>query len=289
MRAYEAIMADIVRDTHDDALRLEFASSVEPQYPAWSAYVRAEIEAGAWRRSVHSLGVLAGNRWRLIEDEHLAWEGQLRKYLRCPHIVYDRGLPSEITIDAGMFVEYGAHILKIFPIRHVRFERDEEGFDFCELFRCPHLASLESMSLDDLTRKEREAMAASPFLGNCAALTLGGVDRKAKENDRDYYDLLASSAWLRNLITFERFPVARDSFPGESYDIVEEGRLDRWDRDVRAWTPVKEQGRELEARHGYIPWLHPRENRAHPFDAAYHRMRGTLPVIAAGTPVPYER
>ena len=287
MRSYEAIMADIVRDAHNDAVRLEFAESIQAQHPQWARYVQLEVEAGARRRKVAHYGP-QGDHEGMIAELRLRWEGQLRKYMVEPRIDYDRGLPTDVTLDAGMFVEYGSHILKIFPIRHVRFNRDEDGFDFCELFRCPHLASLESISLGDLTRKEREAMAVSPYLSNCAALTLGGMDFRVRETPRAFYDLLASGTWIRKLLTLDGCRLQYEGFPGERDEIVDEGRLDRHGHDFRAWTPLTEHGRELEATYGYIPWLHPSTVKAHRYDAAYHRLRGTLPPIAPGTPVPYK-
>lgn len=288
MRSYEEIMADIVRDAHDDALRLEFAESIKGQFADWSEYIRLRVDDGKYRRGRMQSWTGIGPGDGLIKRQQANWERQIRKYMRNPRIEYDRGLPTEVKLDGGMFVEYGGHILKMFPIRHVDFERDEDGFDFAELFRCPHLASLESFTATDLTRNEREAMAASPFLANCAAIRLGDPDHRAKESNADFYDLLASTSWLRSVLSIERSPSGYWEFPGDSYDI-DEGRFDRWGYDVRVWTPLKEQGRALEARWGYIPWLHRQQNDAHRYDAAYHRMRGTLPPIAPGTPVPYDQ
>jgi len=72
-------------------------------------------------------------------------------------------------------------------------------------------------------------------------------------------------------------------FPGDRY--VDTGEVDFHGAPVYGWIGLTPEGRALESEHGYVPWLHRRENSVDAYDAAYFVASGILPVKAPGSPV----
>jgi hypothetical protein len=73
-----------------------------------------------------------------------------------------------------------------------------------------------------------------------------------------------------------------NAFPGQRY--VDTGRDDMQGRMVKDWTDLAPAGKALEAKYGYIPWLH-EANMVEPLDAAWFVSKGILPVKPAGSSV----
>jgi hypothetical protein len=77
--------------------------------------------------------------------------------------------------------------------------------------------------------------------------------------------------------------LSHEGFPGERFGDTDE--VDWWGASVLGWRAMPPEGHELERTHGYLPWLHGKDNRASEFDAWYFVASGVLPVNVPGSRV----
>lgn len=177
-----------------------------------------------------------------------------------------RGFVEHVAIKAHRFLEVADELYDAAPIRHLTITY-AKGLDhqdsalFARLMASPHLARIRSLrfpviypsneltELNRLTDEDIATLAASPLLRGLRYLDL--------ENERKLtvraFDALAASTTL-NELSFVRYDLQHYERPGTfSFGSSGPRVLASTYRPLEGWTA------ELEARHGRIPWLHPRD------------------------------
>jgi len=171
-----------------------------------------------------------------------------------------RGFIEHLAVKAKAFLPFADFLYSLVPVRHLTLTYCPAVID--ELVASPHLARIHTLDLpnrmlnnhytrlNELTDDHLRVLAASPHLGKLAyldledntALTPRGLDHLALSPH-----LPALSHVRHDVYTYDRV----FGQYGDYQRRLAERRTELW-RD------------ELEARHGYLPWLHPDEHYGSP-------------------------
>lgn len=285
--SYENHLLAVIRDPEIDAPRLEFAAARHAQEPDQERFIQLQVEEAQRRRA---RGSYAGDNFLgAPQDGALLRQLQLRaaKWAPGPTFAkytksyqYDRGFIAKIVIDPDMFLEYGEWLYANAPIRHVGFSRVEQGtFPMNELAASPLLRRLDSLDFTncDVTDESVTELAKSPNLERLTVLDLSHNARVGLPS----FEALAANTSTRRLLCVLRSQRDRVRVPGDRYEATDEYDLEG--RSVYGWTAIGREGEALEQTHGYIPWLHPRENDCEPLDAAWYVTNGLRPARPPGS------
>lgn len=275
MTRYEALIQAITANPGDDAPRIAFADHIRASDPERAQFIDRQLESARRRRERRSFSVGdPDDRERLFES---SWSRLIAKYARDWR--YDRGFVAKLFIDPYLFLEYGEWLLINFPVTVVNFVHPDEGpFPWQELADSPLLASLEAIVIWDrfrdihLTQADVLKFCVSPHLARLRYLGFPRFDVTPEA-----YEALASIPAIKKLLVLG---LEDPAFPGQRFEETDE--QDMQGRYLMRWSPVSEHGRELEAAHGYLPWLH-RANGADAYDVGYFVAKGLLPVRAPGS------
>lgn len=281
------VYREICDNPHDDAPRLEFARLIEPSDRTWAAFIRHEIDATNMYRAGDVPDTYqtpsAASRWAapLLP---LAARGMIH------NIKFHRGFPSLIQMHPGVFAEYGEQIFKLAPIRHVDFAApyDEEGniyvdergrdekFPIDQVLASPAVARLESIGLEllRLPRDWAKQVVACPRLDNCMYLSL----HRSVHTHGDLIELLESPA-MRKLVFLRSKYVGGD---GESSKLGLHSARSHGQGGPETTTYFYgELTKTLEAKYGYIPWLHVKGMQR--LDLHWYVANGRYPKFPAGS------
>lgn len=273
MTRYDELLAAITTDPEDDAARLAFAEYIQASEPDRSQFIEDQVELTRERRQRR--GWATREAHPLMAQHEDEWANIIAAF--ATRWTFDRGFITSICIDPYLFLEHGAWLFANAPIRLVELTPPMEGpFPMAKLAESPLLSRLDGLSLHDETigQQDLEQLAASPHLDRL--LILASVHL---EIDSAIYETLARNPQLRKALGVR---LSHETFPGQSYEAT--GARDANDRAIHAWTDLTPEGRALEARHGYLPWLHA-ESICERLDAAWLVAQGTLPVKPPGSPV----
>ena len=280
MTAYEELLHSVTSDPEDDRARLAFAAHIRASEPERARFIELQVE---WARECRARGdrarvqgISVHSEWQALLKRHEAeWVRPLAKY--ATNWTFDRGFVVGISIDPEIFLEYGEWLFVNAPIRVVEFFTAEGSFPTDELAASPLLQHLDAIALprNHITGHDVERLAKSPNLTRLLHLVSFQYQKPLGANA---YDALASSPLTRKLLRV-RFD-DRD-FPGERYE--DTGEVDFHGAPVYGWTEPTPDGVALEAKYGYIPWLHRRDNGVDAYDAAYFVSQGILPVRPPGS------
>ena len=293
MTIEEAFRA-ICDNPEDDDLRLQFADLEDSADPRRAEFIRASL-AGAHRRR-HD--VFTGERIEWLTDNHLErWAGPLVRFLPLTRhagrlagpsgLEFDRGFPSKIDIHPHVFLEYADLLFRLAPLRHVRFREvyDEDRlaqnqpFPLEQILAMPQLARLDSFGFrllgdrweDVMPKDTGRQLAACPHLTRCLWLDFGQRGGYVRCEE------LVESEQIRKMICLEHYPV---QLIGEQ--TTDDIDVEHGPHRIRTFL---EEGKELERRYGYIPWLHPSHNKgAWYLDVAWDVAQGNRPKYPPGTP-----
>lgn len=272
-------MRDIIQSPYDNELRMRWASEVESSDPGWAEYIRDTLILNERSRRD---GV---DRTRTLLSYPERWAKNLIPYVHSTRaMTFVRGLPMEVGLQPSMFLEYAQAIFRAAPVRHVRFVNpyDEDGallesgkpikFPLAELLASPDLAHLDSIEFQDCVLPDDfgEQLAACPHLTRCLYLNFW----HQRVTERDLRALAAGPLTGKMLGMRSE---TRDEIALHTYQVEAPERygMDTYYR----WSPV---ARELEDKHGYIPWLH-QENAPSVYDLRWHFENGRVPKVLAGT------
>lgn len=273
MTRYEELLTAVTSNTGDDAPRLAFAAHVRDAEPDRARFIEQQIEEARGRRARR--GYIHVSNDPLLRKHEAEWTRMVAKYAR--RWTFDRGFIAKIVIEPHLFLEYGDWLLLNYPIQMVELGKPDGGaFPATELADSPLLGRLDALVIRRvaLTEAEIERLGSSPHLARLLHLDL---DRQ--HVGLGIYDRLAAAPNLRKLLTLS----LEDGGPGQGY--ADTGRDDLQGRPVEAWTDVSPEGKALERKYGYLPWLHPEHNACEPLDAAWFVAQGILPVKPPGSPV----
>jgi Leucine Rich Repeat (LRR) protein len=153
-----------------------------------------------------------------------------------------RGFVDEITIKADLFLQKAGEIYRVAPVLHVRF-REAAGRG-AALAASPHLARLRSLSFDanGISDDDVVALAAAESVERLRYLDLTRNNLTSRG-----LEAICASPHLKGLIFCS---VAFNDCP----DPVD--RREYYNESQFEWVPTP-IGKELEAKHGPLPWLHP--------------------------------
>jgi hypothetical protein len=280
-----------------DEPRLEYAAACEAKDPSYAAYIRHEIErarpeSGVWRPGNEQVEKRIAHPF--LED--------------CYDVQLYRGFVEEVTMDPNVFIERGDRLLDRAPIRKITFTPKPlpMGLEMPlipqrvpslvpEIMACPHLARVYSIAFRDTNFQcwftdvpDIESILASPYLDRLLTFKLAS-ERFPAQLDDGYLP----SVWAR---AFDRpefrkmIAVGFFGYPGERSRSYEDG----WIRVTEA-TPMPEEGRALERKHGYLPTLHAanvwgnhESQRLFNNELVLEVLRGRLPKFPVGAPVTEE-
>ena len=177
--------------------------------------------------------------WRVgFESAAKAWQAE---------VTFVIGWPSELTLTAQDFVRHAAAIVTTMPLRHLNLRAVS---DTPEVFSGPAMDQIASLDASNQSWSDEavHALAVAPRLRSLRWLDL----RRSRLTDQRV-EILAGSSSLRMLDQIDlrdnpcRDPV--DAAAGYGFDPCT-GEI----ANGSVWLP--EFGKELESRHGEIPWLH---------------------------------
>lgn len=274
MTRYADLLTAVTSNVGDDAPRLAFAAHIRDSEPDRARFIEQQIEEASARRARRGYVHVANDPLRRKHEAE--WTRLIAKYAR--RWTFDRGFIAKMAIEPYLFLEYGDWLMLNYPIQMVELGEPEEGeFPVSELATSPLLARLEALAIRGVALTEGDI----ERLGSSAHFTrLLYLDLDRQRIGPGIYERLAALPNLRKLLTLS----LEDDGPGQSF--ADTGRDDMQGRAVYAWTDISPLGKELEAKYGYLPWLHPQQNRCEPLDAAWFVAQGILPVKPPGSPVP---
>ncbi len=283
---YQDCMKAILANPEDDAPRSELARVVRDSDPDWARFIELELDRSKGQRETrYQLGgndpdhLLSKNgnrrRWSRDLDFYMGELGVHRV------VKFHRGLPWLCSMNPYVFLEQGEYILnRIAPLRGIEFFRTrDESFPAKELTECPLLARLDfvgfapasSGSPTTLMPGDMEILASSENFSR-----LLGMDVRSNNMTLAAYEALATNPETRKCLSIDSsFRVASDGGPiGECsarFDIYPDRHFE-----------MSKEGRDLERKHGYLPWLH-NENVCDPADAKYWVDHKVLPAFVPGS------
>ena len=153
---------------------------------------------------------------------------------------FDRGFIGSVALTASDFLSHADRLLALAPIVHVEL-RDVALF-VEPLFACSHLARIRALSLSDsgLNDDDMRRLAESPHLQN-----VWWLDLSFNDIGPPGVETLATSTCLKN-VTF----LSLKSNPSDPRETL------AFEGELISDATLPPEGKALEARHGYIPWLH---------------------------------
>ena len=245
MNEEEALLQAVLEHPDDDGPRLAYAEWAERQpeesVRARAAFIRAQIailrmdDAAIDRGESYRHETLSD---RLREQYGVLWAGPIPAMAQ--DYAFGRGFVEYIRISARGFLDRAAELFAVAPIQHVDLTGVRDVTE--ELFASPYLARLRSLSMDRCGLYDIHLQMLAASVG---ATNLGWLSVTNNNIDMDGIEAIPNSPYLKKLryVDLEGNPVN----PGERV-ATESGVV------IESWLP--EPGKELESRHGYLPWLH---------------------------------
>lgn len=238
------LLKAVLDDPTNDVPRLAYADWCEQQSDettkARAQFIRTQISL------VNDFNSMSYSDW--FDTAHLEeklrntygsdWAGTLVTLV--DEYAFDRGFIAFVKMSAVSFLERAEQLFSLAPIRHLKLTGVLPFAD--ELFASPYLNNIISLDIDrcDLDDARLKTLAESPVLKHLKWLSVA-------ENNLgfDGADALAASPLSGQLAYVNFFGNPVD--PGGHYSTDNEFIMDSW---------LPEAGEQLEAKYGYLPWLH---------------------------------
>lgn len=283
---FHALHAAILGAPEDDAPRAALSSYLHAIDPDQSAFISMQLQRARRERRPDAFGhePPSTTERALLARHEAAWTRLIAPHIARrrdggPACTFHRGLVAHVVIDPEAFLAHAAELLVAAPIRHVDFAPLAPG-TLPRLLASDALAGLDSIGFIDqrLDDDAVAAIAASPHLARCVYLDLS-LNRLGPAA----FAAIAASPRLRGALVVERsggrgLDPALTWHPGEV--VISEVAPAKARATLQ---PISPEGRALEARHGYLPWLH-LDNRVSRFNARWFIDQGHLPITPTGTP-----
>lgn len=250
------LLADVVDAPFDNAPRLAYADHLdtESEGPSLRAeFIRLQIQL-ATERFDQPTAATAGDvnaeiarkmAWLtaqqrvqlLIDGNKAAWAAQLLQVADDVHFV--RGFVASVVVGAAAFVKDGALLLRQAPIVYIELRGTLGALD--PLIACPALADVRALSLSEegLNDDALGRFIVSPHLHQLWWLELGGNRIGMTGIDR----LAAANLARLRYVGLTGNPVDPHETVGADGYMIQDAAL-------------PPEGEALEAKHGFLPWLH---------------------------------
>ncbi|CAN5236152.1 hypothetical protein BH10ACI1_BH10ACI1_31300 [soil metagenome] len=238
------LLKAILDDPNNDVPRLRYADWCEQQSDeatkARGQFIKMQISL------VNDFDSMSYGDWfdasyleeNLRNNYSSIWAGSLVTLV--DEYTFDRGFIALVTLSAAGFLERAEQLFTLAPIRHLKLTGVLPFAD--ELFASPYLSNIVSIDIErcNLEDSHLKTLAESPELENLKWLSVA-------ENNIGFEgaDALAASALSKQLVYVNFFGNPVD--PGGKYSTDNEFIMDSW---------LPEAGEQLEAKHGYLQWLH---------------------------------
>jgi hypothetical protein len=285
---YEDCMLAILTNPEDDEPRRELAKFVRPSDPDLAEFIEFQLDHSQKKRARHGLIATPSRDEQLLDRHMTEWTRDLEFYLGeipfVPTIEFHRGLPWLCSMNPYTFLEHGEYIFnRVAPLRGVEFFADPEGdpFPAKEIAASPLLARLDEIRFheDTLRAGDLVVLTSSPHLERVMAWDV----RQNPLSLEDFEAFAANPRTRKCLMISNRYRVPSDEGPiGECYA--------RFDVYPYRNFDVSNEGKDLERKYGYLPWLH-KANICDPKDAHYWVEHHELPKYVPGSPadaaIPY--
>lgn len=272
MTRHDELLRAVTSNVDDDAPRLAFADHIRGTEPDRARFIEDQLARASARRAQR--GYVDTSEHPLLRAHRAEWTRTVARYAR--DWAFDRGFIAKLTIEPNLFLEYGEWLMINFPLQVVTFTRPDDGdFPIAELAASPLLSRLDAIIIRDVRLRESDLahLLASPHLERLLYLSLD-TDPISTAT----YDRVAAAPALRKLLVLG----LGNEAPGQRF--ADTGSDDMQGRAIHAWTDISPEGKALEARHGYLPWLHPEHNFCDPLDASWYAAHGVLPAKLPGSP-----
>lgn len=284
---YEQCMLAILANPEDDAPRRQLAQIMRSQDPELSEFIERQLEMTARIRATNGrpgVGTVGGVTWEeseLISKNKRRWTQNLDFYMgELPihrWVEFHRGLPSLCSMNAYTFLEQGEYIMtRVAPLRGIQFYPDPDGsrFPAKEVAASPLLERLDEIQFfrHTLGEHDLEIIAESPHLKRIVAM-----DIRQNPVTMEAWERFAANPDTRKCLSIRSdFEVPSDEGPMRECSA-------RFDIYPDRWFACSKEGRELERKYGYLPWLH-LVNICNPPDAHYWIENHVLPKYVPGSP-----
>ena len=261
MAEQDELLQEVLDHPDDDEPRLAYAGWCEHQTDeptvARGEFIQAQITISHLGEGIDPfIQMLLREREQTLRKLHqLAWAAAVAPLVE--DYVFDRGFVELVSLSARSFLDRSTQLFSLTPVRHLDLQGGREEAQ--EVFASPQLLKIRSLrmnagNLDDASLK---LLAASP---NVAALRwLSLADNRI---GLEGIEALAGSPYLKELVYVNLSGNPVD--PTERYAQDNGNIVDQW---------LPESGQMLEARFGYLRWLH---IEARTIDATPNRFRTGL-------------
>ena len=295
--SYQECMLAILRDPENDTPRRAMVDLLGPSDPVRAKFIQIQLDVAQRRRETKYSRVVSddagGSSYLDAYEEE--WTRDIGFYMgELPihrQVEFDRGFVRLCSMNPYLFLEQGEHIMNaIAPLRGIAFFDDPDGdpFPMKEIAASPLLSRLEEIRFAKcwLTESDLLTFAESPNLQRALILDLRC---HGKWPGVVLAEALAANPLTRKCLRIESnvlseevvAPWLRDFF-GPIGEFYAEADLDL--HFGRALVEMSPEGRELERRYGYIPWLHKHNSGFYSPDAFYWVQTGALPRFVVGSP-----
>lgn len=250
------LLAGVVGAPFDDAPRLAYADHLDAESdgPSLRAeFIRLQIRLATERfdepsaatagdvnaEIARKMDLLAAQRRQeeLLAGHQATWAEEILKIASDVH--FERGFVSSVVVGAPAFVKDGASLLQLAPIVYVELRETLTALD--QLIACPALAGVRALSLSEegIGDDELSRFLLCPHLHNLWWLELGGNN--------------IGMVGLDRLATVRLSGLRYVGLAGNPVDPHETAGADGYIIQDVALPP---EGEALEAKHGFVPWLH---------------------------------
>jgi uncharacterized protein (TIGR02996 family) len=246
----QALFQAVLDRPDEDAPRLLFAAFLDAQGDPYGAFIRAQLaHTEALRHRSDEEAKQRYDEVLRLENEHRtsAWTNGIEELVRLPAFI--RGFVEKVVINAKDYLSRADELYRVAPIRHLVLS--EVGDLVIDVARDPHLAQLVSLTLGNTSRKNPigdagiAAIAASPYLRK-----LKSLEAARQDIGMEGLEALCASKELPALI-YTNLVSNRFENPEEGYGT--DWATGRPDLNGAYLPPL---GKQLEAKFGYLPWLH---------------------------------
>lgn len=246
MSGLEHLQAEILRNPDSDEARVAYAEAIAETDPPRAELIRVQLHI---IQSLRANGALldrsdAYNRERQLLDEHKdAWVKPIASMQGVKWVGLMRGFPEYLRMSARDFLDHGARLHALAPIRHLSL--DDVKPHARELFGSPLLARIRTLSLRKQQLGDEEARL---LAGSQHVRSLRWLDLAANAIGHAGLEALASSPNLPELRVLEFADnAARDPTPQIGETDMDSGEVLRLE--------ITPEASALEARFGSRAWL----------------------------------
>jgi uncharacterized protein (TIGR02996 family) len=174
VRLDQGFFDDIVAHPDDDAPRLIYADWLQDNgQPHRAEFIRLQCRLATLGEHDPERLLLEEREEDLLLVHGGEWRGSLPAWLRNDPHSFQRGFVEWVNLTATKFLSKGSDLFTVAPVREVHLRAFPRKV--AELATSPHLARVSTLDLGDalLTADQWQALAASPYLNDLEALTVG--------------------------------------------------------------------------------------------------------------------